>query len=259
MKVVFLVVVVGTLVASVATPLSSRAKPQKQTRKTRALPQPSPTPSPLSTNPTNTSDSTSREDADPWEERSIKSVSDARQIFEAVDGSGYRMLRDYTDRWHEYNQLNISQAQERQWRREMITKLSDRLLNPATDAEELENLYFRLKMMCGAQDDTESVLKIYEVTRRIVDRLPLEDGVSVSLYISGNWPYSIINGRAYHSHQRTGLIYLAMRHELKDVAQDLADYSLSLARRAKSGEVDVERAKDAIEACLAVKRHFRLR
>ena len=101
-------------------------------------------------------------------------------------------------------------------------------------------------------------MKIYEVTRLIADRLLLQDGIIVAETFNGAWSYEIRTGRTYHSY-KTGLIYLAVKHGLRDVAQDLADYSMSLARRAKSGKVGVERAELAIEGCLTVKRHFRLR
>lgn len=258
MKVGFLVVVVGALVAGVAPTLSSCATTQKQERETQALPRPSPPPSSSPATSTNTSDSSSRGDAEPWEERSIKSVGDARRIFEAVGGSLYHMMRDYPDRWGEYRALKIGEEQERQWRREMIAKLGDRLLNPATDARELWQLYSSLERMCQDQDDAESVLKIYEVTRRIVGRLSPQDGVIVANTINGAWSYEIRTGRTYHSY-KTGLIYLAVKHGLRDVAQDLADYSMSLAQRAKRSKVDVEQAELTIEGCLTVKRHFRLR
>ena len=157
-------------------------------------------------------------------------------------------MRDYPDRRDEYEALKIDEAQERQWRRDMIAKLSDRLLNPATDAEELWWLYGRLEGMCDWQDDPESVLKIYEVTRRIAGKLPIKDGIIVA---------EDINGRGAYTYE-TGLIYKAVKHGLRDVAQDLAGYSMSLAQRAKSRKVDVERAEQAIKKCLAVKRHFRL-
>lgn len=258
MKVGFLVVVVGALVASVAPPLSGCAKTQKQKREAQALPKPTPTPSPVSATPANKPDPLSSEDREWWDHRSIRSVDDARRFFEAVDGSHYAMMRDFPDRRDEYAALKITEAQERQWRRAMIAKLSDRLLNPATDAGELWWLHSRLGRVCEWPDDPEAVLKIYEVTRRIADRLPLEDGIIVAETINGALNYSFQTGRAYHSY-KTGLIYLAVKHGLRDVAQDLSDYSMSLAQRAKVGKVDVERAEQAIEVCLAVKNHFRLR
>lgn len=258
MKVGFLVVVVGALVASVAPPLSGCAETQKQRREAQALPEPTPTPPLVSATPANKPDPLSSEDPEWWNDRSIRSVNDARRFFEAVDGSHYAMMRDFPDRRDEYVALKIDEAQERRWRRDMIAKLGDRLLNTATDAGELWWLHSRLGRMCEWQDDPESVLKIYEVTRRIVDRLPIKDGIIVAETINGAWSYSFATGRTYHSY-KTGLIYLAVRHGLRGVAQDLADYSMSLAQRAKSGKVDVERAELAIEGCLAVKRHFRLR
>lgn len=258
MRVGFLVVVVvAALVAGLAPPLSGCAKPQKQKRGAQALPDPTPTPSPVSATTSNKPKPLSGEDPEWWDERSIRSVDDARQFFEAVDGSHYAMMRDFPDRRDEYAALKIDEAQERQWRRAMIAKLGDRLLNPATDVGELWWLHSRLGRMCEWQDDPESVLKIYEVTRRIVDRLPIKDGIIVAETINGAWSLSL-EGRTYHSY-KTGLIYLAMRHGLRDVAQGLSDYSMSLAQRAKSGKVDVEMAELAIEGCLAVKKHFRLR
>lgn len=246
MKVGLLVVVVGALVATVAPPPSGRANTQRQKRGARALPRPTPTPSSTSANSTRTSNSSSGEDAEPWEERRIKSISDARRIFEAVDGSVYHMMRDYPDRWGEYFDLRIAEEQERQWRREMITRLSDRLLDPATDAKDLWLLYTRMVRMCEDQGDAESALKIYKATRRIASRLPIEDGLIVAEAINGT--------RIYYE---AGPIYLAVKHGLRDVAQDLSDYSMSLAQRAKSGKV--EGAELAVGKCLAVKRHFRLR
>ena len=258
MKVGLLVVLVGALVASVAPTLSSCAKTQKQKREAQALPEPTPTPSPVSATPANKPKPLSSEDPEWWDDRSIRSVNDARQFFEAVDGSHYTMMRDFPDRRDEYAALKIDEAQERQWRRAMIAKLSDRMLNPATDAGELWWLHSRLERMCEWQDDPESVLKIYEVTRRIAGRLPIKDGVIVAQTINGAWNYESRTGRTYHSY-KTGLIYLAVKHGLRDVAQDLADYSMSLAQRAKRSKVDVEGAELAIEGCLTVKRHFRLR
>ena len=247
MKVSFLVVIVA-LVAAVAPPLSGRANAQRQKRGARAVPKPRPTPSSTSANSTMTSNSSSGGDSEPWEERSIKTVSDARRIFEAVDGSVYHMMRDYPDRWGEYFDLKIDDRQERQWRREMITKLYGRLLNPAMDAKDLWLLYTRMVRMCEDQDDAESVLKIYKVTQRIASRLPVGDGLIVAEAINGT--------RIYYE---AGPIFLAVKHGLRDVAQDLSDYSMSLAQRAKSSRVEVEVAELAIRKCLAVKRHFRLR
>ncbi len=258
MKVGFLLVVVSALVANVAPLLSGCAKTQKQEREAPALPEPTSTPSPVSALPANEPNPLSSEDPEWWEDRSIRSVKDARQFFEAVDGSHYVMMRDFPDRRDEYVALKIDEAQERQWRREMIAKLGDRLLNPATDAVEPWLLYSRLERVCTHQDGPESVLKIYEVTRRIADRLPLKDGIIVAETINGAQNYSWQTGRTYHSY-KTGLIYLAVRHGLRDVAQGLADYSMSLAQRAKGGKVDVEGAEQAMEVCLAIKRHFRLR
>jgi hypothetical protein len=257
MKVGFLVVVVA-LVATSAPPLSSRAETQKQKRGARSVPRPTPAPSAVSANSTKTSNSSSGEEAEPWEKRRIRSISDARRFFEAMDGSPYHMMRDHPDRWGEYWELKIDDAQEDQWRREMLTKLSDQLLNPATDAKELWWLHSRMERICTDVDDAESVLKIYEVTRRIAGRLPLEDGIIVAETINGHGYHSFQTGLTVYTN-KTGLIYLAMKHGLRDVAQDLAGYSMSLAQRAKSGKVDVERAEMAIERCLAVKRHFRLR
>ena len=247
MKVGFLVVIVA-LVATVAPPLSRRANTQQQKRRAKAVPKPTPTPSSTAANSTKTSNSSSGADAEPWENRSLKSVSDARRIFEAVDGSLYHMMRDYPDRWSEYWDLKIDDAQEHKWRREMITKLYDRLLNPATEAKDLWHLYTRMVRMCEDQDDAESVLKIYKATQWIASRLPIEDGLIVAGAINGT--------RIYYE---AGPIYLAVKHGLRDVAQDLSDYSMSLAQRAKSSKVDVEGAELAIGKCLAVKRHFRLR
>src|SRR5688572_19247996 len=123
MRVCFLVVVVA-LVATVAPPLSGRAKIQKRKREARAVSKPTPTPSSSSADSTNTSKASSGEDAEPWATQSIKSISDARRIFEAMDGSLYRMMRDHPDRWGEYFDLKIDDKQEHQWRREMISKLS---------------------------------------------------------------------------------------------------------------------------------------
>ncbi len=248
MKVGLLLVVVA-LVATLAPSLSSSAQTQKQKRKTQAVPQRTPTPNSTPAKSTTTSDSSSGEDAKLWKEEPIKNVSDARRIFEAMDGSLVRMLRDEPDRWGEYFDLKIDKKLERQWRREMITKLSDQLLNPATDANELWWLHSRLESMCQDQDDAESVLKIYEVTRRIADRLPIEDGLRVA---------ENINGTGTHTYE-TGLIHQAVKHRLRDVAQDFAGYSMSLAQRAKSGKVEVEWADRTIEKCLAVKTYFKLR
>ena len=257
MKVGFLVVVVA-FVATLAPPLSSRVETQKQKRGAQAAPRPTPTPYSPPANSTTTSDSSPGEDAEPWEKRRIKNVSDARRFFEAMDGSPYHMMRDYPDRWGEYWDLKIDDAQEDRWRRDMITKLSDRLLHPATDAKELWWLHSRLEKICTDVDDAESVLKIYEVTRRIAGRLPIKDGIIVAETINGHGSYSFETGLINYTNE-TGLIYLAVKHGLRDVAQDLAGYSMSLAQRAKSSKVDVERAEMAIERCLAVKRHFHLR
>lgn len=247
MKVSFLVVFVA-LVVTAAPPLSGRTKTQEQKREARAVPKPTPTPSSSPADSTNMSNSSSGEDTELWAKQSVKSISDARRIFEAMDGSLYRMMRDHPDRWSEYFDLKIDDELERQWRRDMITKLYDRLLNPATDAKELWWLHSRLERMCEDQGDAESVLKIYEVIRRIAGRLPVRDVIIVAETINGT--------RIYYE---AGPIYLAVKHGLRDVAQDLSDYSMSLAQRAKSSKIDVERAELAIEKCLAVKRHFRLR
>ncbi len=258
MRVGFLVVVVGALVTGVAPPLSSCAETQRQKREARALPEPTPAPLPVSATPASKPKPPSSEDPEWWNDRSVRNVDDARQFFEATDGSHYVMMRDFPDRRDEYAALKIDEAQERRWRRALIAKLSGRLLDPATDAGELWWLHSRLGRICAHQDDPESELKIYEVTRRIAGRLPLQDGIIVAETINGAWSYSFQTGRSYHSY-KTGLIYLAVKHGLRDVAQDLADHSMSLARRAKSGKVDAERADLAMEGCLTVKRHFRLR
>jgi hypothetical protein len=247
MKVGFLVVIVA-LVATVALPLSSRANTQPQKQGAQAVPKPTPTPSSTSANSTKTSDSSFGEDADQWVNRSIKSVSDARRFFEAMGCSHFHMMRDYPDRYSEYRALKINDAQEHEWRRDAITKLSDRLLNPATEAKDLWHLYTRMETMCEDQGDAESVLKIYKVTQWIASRLPVGDGLIVAEAINGT--------RTYYE---AGPIYLAVKHGLRDVAQDLSDYSISLAQRAKSSKVDAEGAELAIRKCLAVKRHFRLR
>lgn len=257
MKVGFMVVVVA-LAATFAPPLSGCAETQKRKRGARAVPRPTPAPRSPAADSTTTSASSAGEDAEPWGNQPVKTLDDARRIFESVDGSLYHMMRDDPDRWGEYLALKIDDARERQWRRDMITKLSGRSLNPATDAKELWWLHSRLERMCRDQDDAESVLKIYEVTRRIAGRLPLEDGIIVAETINGHESYSLATGRTYHKYE-TGLVHLAVKHGLRDVAQDFADYSLSLAQRAKSGKVDVERAESAEETCLAVKKHFRLR
>ena len=258
MKVGFLVVAVVALAATLALPLSNRANTQKQKRETQASSRPTPTPHSTSANSTAMSDSSSSEETELWGKRRVKSISDARRIFEAYDGSLYHMMRDYPDRWGEYRDLKIDKQRERQWRREMITKLSDRLLNPATDAKELWWLHSRLESICTAIDDVESVLKIYEVILRIAGRLPLEDGIIVAETINGHGYQSFATGLPVYTN-KTGLIYLAVKHGLRDVAQELADYSMSLAQRAKSSKVDVELAEMAIERCLALKKHFRLR
>lgn len=257
MKVGLLVVVVA-LVAIPAPPLPSRAETEKQKREAQAAPRPTPTPHSTAAKSTAMSDSSSGEKTEQWVKRRIKTISDARQIFEAYDGSLYHMMRDYPDRSGEYWELKIDKKLERQWRRDMITKLSDRLLNPATDANELWWLYSRLERICTAVDDAESVLKIYEVTRRIAGRLPLEEGTIVAEHINGYGYQSFATGQTVYTN-KTGLIYLAVKHGLRDVAQELADYSMSLAQRAKSGQADVERAEMAIERCLALKKHFGLR
>lgn len=253
-------IAVVTLVATVAPPLSGSAKTQNQKRQARAAPKPTPTPSPNSVpaNSTKTPGSSAGEDEPSWAKQSIKSLDDARRAFEAMDGSVRRMLRDYPDRWGEYFGLKIDKKQENQWRRGMIAKLSDQALNPATDANELWWLHHRLEEICQALDDAESVLKIYEVTRRIADRVPIQDAVMVAQTINGPMGYSYTTGRPYHTY-KTGLIYLAVKHGLRDVAQAFADYSMSLAQRAKSSKVDVEGAELAMESCLAIKSHFGLR
>jgi hypothetical protein len=195
--------------------------------------------------------------SEPWDEP-IKNVSDARRLFEAYDGSPYHMMRDEPDRWGEYRELKIDHALEHQWRREMITKLGDELLNPATKAKELWWLHSRLEKICTDVNDAESVLKIYEVTRRITGRLPLQEGILVAETINGRQFYSTETGRTEHRYDN-GLIYLAMKHGLRDVAQGLADHSMSLAQLAKSRKVDVARAEEAMERCRAVKNHFRLK
>lgn len=246
MRVILLVVAVA-LLATVALSLSSRARTQK--RGARPAPEPASTPSAAPANSANESTPLSSEDPEWWNDRSIRSVEDARRFFEAMDGSHYAMMRDFPDRRDEYAALKISKAQERRWRRDMIARLSDRLLNPATDAEELWLLHSRLERFCEWQDDPESVLKIYEVTRQVAGRLPIRDGLIVA---------ESINGRGLHTYE-TGLIYMAVKHGLRDVARDLARHSMSLAQRAKSGNVEVEWAERLIQKCLAVKRHFRLR
>ena len=247
MKVGFLVVIVA-LVSAVAPPLSGRANTQPRKRGAQAVPKPTPTPSSTSANSIKTSNSSSGEDAEPWENRRIKSVSDARRYFEAMGCSHFHMMRDYPDRYSEYRALKINDAQEHEWRRDAITKLYDSLLNPATEAKDLWHLYTRMGRMCEDQDDAESVLKIYKVTQWIASRLPIKDGIIVAEAINGT--------RTYYE---AGPIYLAVKHGLRDVAQGLSDYSMSLAQRAKSSKVDVEGAELAIGKCLAVKRHFRLR
>jgi hypothetical protein len=245
MNVGFLVVIVA-LVATVAPPLSSLANTQQQKRKAQAVPKPTPTPSSTSANSTKTSNSSSGGDAEPWDDRSIKSLSDARRYFEAMGGSHFHMMRYDPDRYSEYRALKINDAQEHEWRRDAITKLYDRLLNPATDAKDLWLLYTRMVRMCEDQDDAESVLKIYKATQWIASRLPIGDEIIVAEALNGT--------RIYYE---AGPIYLAVKHGLRDVAQDLSDYSMSLAQRAKSSKV--EGAELAIGKCLAVKRHFRLR
>ena len=255
LKVGFLVVGVA-LVAPLAATLSSHAKTQKK-RGAQAVPRPTPTSHPTPAKSTGMSDSSSGDRTEQWVNRRVKTISDARQIFEAYDGSLYHMMRDYPDRSGEYWNLKIDENLERQWRREMITKLSDQLLNPATDEKELWWLYSRLERICTDVDDAESVLKIYEVTRRIADRFTLEGGTIVAEHING-YGYLSLAGQTIYTN-KTGLVYLAVKHGLRDVAQELADYSMSLAQRAKSAKFDVERAEMAIERSLAVKKHFGLR
>lgn len=241
------VVVIFALAVTVALCLSGCVETQEQKLEARAVPKPMSTPPSISANLANTSNSSSGDDAEPWEGQSIKSVSDARRFFEAMGCSHFHMMRDYPDRYSEYRALKIDKAQEREWRRDAITKLYDSLLNPATDAKDLWLLYTRMESLCEGQDDAESTLKIYEVTQRIADRLPIKDGIIVAEAINGT--------RIYYE---AGPIYLAVKYGLRDVAQDLSDYSMSLAQRAKSSKVDVERAELVIEKCLAVKRHFQL-
>lgn len=244
-----LLVVVAALAATLALLLWKSAKTQKQKREARAAPEATPVPSLVSATPANKPATSSGEEPEWSDTHGIRNLDDARQFFEAMQGSHYFMMRDDPDGRDEYVAMKIDKAQERQWRRDMIAKLCERLLNPATDAGELWLAYSRLDKLCEDQNDPESVLKIYEVTRRIADRLPVKDGIIVAEDISGRGAYTY----------ETGLIYLAVKHGLKDVAQDLADYSMSLAQRAKTGNIDAERAELAVEKCLAVKSHFSLR
>lgn len=244
-----LLVVVAVLVATPALLLRSCAKPQEQKREAQVVHEPTPAPSSESAAHEDEPAPSSSDDPRWWYDRSIRNVEDARQFFGAIDGSHFIMMKGFTDRRDEYAALKIDKATESRWRRGMIARLSGRLLDPATDAGELWRLYSRLETVCEWQDDPDSVLKIYEVTRRIADRLPVEDGIIVAEGIIGRGAYTY----------ETGLIYNASKHGLKDVAQDLSDHALSLAQRAKNRNVDAERAEGAIEKCLEVKKHFGLR
>ena len=86
----------------------------------------------------------------------ITNLKEAKKIFIECDCSTFHMGREYTNRYIEYRDLNISKSDEEKWRKEALKDKYKELINE-TDDRKIINLIFRIITILGSFNDIENI------------------------------------------------------------------------------------------------------
>ena len=170
----------------------------------------------------------------------IKTIVQAREFFNAMEGSSYEMAREFPKRYAEYQGLNISSQTVQEWREALFGEQCASL-KTSTDARNLWNLHARLYDVFEGLKTESALLNMLDVTKSIQARVPLDDRVMVA---------ETINGRTVRS-ARHGLIYRAFDlHNLPvarafvELSRHFSDYNGDDKRRMERCQAAAQLAND---------------
>jgi hypothetical protein len=154
----------------------------------------------------------------PIAEVPIKTLDQAKDFFRYMECSRFHMGREYPQRYDEYMQLDISTQTENEWRKESFYETYS-TTRSTSDNSSLWRLHKRMYDLYAVMRSQEELIKLLEVSKYLLDKVPTDDKVIVA---------ETINGRARRE-DREGLIYIAFDTGNIGAAKEFAELSLQFS------------------------------
>lgn len=174
-------------------------------------------------------------------DKPLKTLEDARRLFQAMGCSRLHLERERPERYTEYRLLGVSESVERVWRREQIASQAAKLADEGCDPKDYWAIHSRLVALVSDQKEPEPLFKTHELTAAIAAKALNDDALALAETVLGVGPRET----------RPGLVYLAFDLGRADLAASFADIALALCARSQgSGE---KRTRDALSLCTTLK------
>ena len=115
----------------------------------------------------------------------IKSIEQAKEYFQEFRCNHFFMLRECPQRYEEYRNLSIPERLEREWTYEVFYEHINALHSSATEPSDLWRIHSRAADLAQRLKAEDALEQAHEVTKEIVDRLPVGTKVIVAETING--------------------------------------------------------------------------